>query len=121
MLRDNYGNETSVASLKALDQYDIGIRLFLEANFGATDAFRSSIDLDDGFALGHVALARSLMMSGQMQQAKAAISHAQDLSPKLNNRQRQHIECFALLFSGQPHKARALVKRQATNKDHVER
>ncbi|AZV76912.1 tetratricopeptide repeat protein [Parasedimentitalea marina] len=111
MLRDNYGNETSVASQAALDQYDIGIRLFLGANFGATAAFQSSIDLDSGFALGHVALARALMMSGQMPQAKAAINRAQDLSLKLNTRQRQHIECFALLFSGQPHKARALVKR----------
>jgi Tfp pilus assembly protein PilF len=111
MLRDYYGNETSVVSQAALDHYDVGVRLFLGAEFGATEAFQSSIKLDDGFALGHVALARSLMMSGQMAQAKAAISHAEGLSLKLDHRQRQHIECFALLFSGQPHKARALVKR----------
>jgi hypothetical protein len=110
MLRDYYGNRTLVASQAALDQYDLGIRLFLGAEFGATKAFETSIELDDGFALGHVALARSLMMSGQIPQAKAAISRAQDLSHSLDNRQKQHIACVALLLSGQPDKARALVK-----------
>jgi hypothetical protein len=110
MLRDHYGNLTLAASQAALDQYDLGIRLFLGANFGATEAFGASIVLDDGFALGHAALARSFMMSGQMPQAKAAISRAQDLSARLDSRQQQHIECIALLLSGQPHKARVLVK-----------
>jgi tetratricopeptide (TPR) repeat protein len=110
MFRDHYGNGTSVASQTALDQYDLGIRLFLGAEFGATEAFGSAIELDDGFALGHAALARSLMMSGQMPQAKAAISRAQDLSAGLDSRQQQHIECIALLLSGQPHKTRVLVK-----------
>lgn len=116
MFLDHYGNETTVASQAALDQYDRGVQLFLGAGFGATEAFRSSIELDDRFALGHVALARSLMMSGQMPQAKVEMSLARELSPKLDNRQRQHIECFALLFSGQPSKARALVKRHV--QDH---
>lgn len=117
MFLDHYGNETNVASQAALDQYDRGVQLFLGAGFGATEAFRSSIELDDRFALGHVALARSLMMSGQMPQAKVEMSLARELSPKLDNRQRQHIECFALLFSGQPSKARALVKRHV--QDHL--
>jgi hypothetical protein len=111
MFRDSYGNQTSVASQAALDHYDVGVRLFLGAEFGAAEEFQTSIDLDDAFALGHVALARSLMMSGQMVQAKAATSKAEDLSAKLDHRQRQHIECFALLLSGQPQKARALVLR----------
>jgi tetratricopeptide (TPR) repeat protein len=110
MLRDHYGNETLVASQAALDQYDLGIRLFLGAGFGATEAFSASIALDDGFALGHAALARSFMMSGQMPQAKAAIRRAHNLSARLDSRQQQHIECIALLLSGQPHKARVLVK-----------
>ncbi len=110
MLRDSYGNEVSAELQDALDQYDRGVHLFLGADFGAVEAFRTSVDLDEGFALGHAALARSLMMSGQMPQAKAAIRRAQDLSSKLDSRQRQHIECIALLLSGQPNKARPLVK-----------
>lgn len=110
MLRDNYGNEVFGTSQAALDQYDLGIQLFLGAGFGATEAFQSAVDIDGGFALGHVALARGLMMSGQMPQAQAAISAAKGLSAKLDSRQQQHIECVALLLSGQPDKARALVK-----------
>lgn len=110
MLRDSYGNGISVETQAALDHYDRGTKLFLGADFGATDAFSSSVEMDDGFALGYAALARSLMMSGQMPQAKAAISRAQDLCKKLDTRQRQHIECIALLLAGKPNEARALVK-----------
>jgi tetratricopeptide (TPR) repeat protein len=109
-LKDYYGNEISVGSQSALDHYDRGLRLFLGGDFGATDAFRSSVAIDENFALGHVALARSLMMSGDMPQAKIAISRAQELGRKLDIRQRQHIECVALLLSGQPRKARQLVE-----------
>ncbi|AXI49037.1 tetratricopeptide repeat protein 38 family protein [Sulfitobacter sp. SK012] len=110
MLTDGYGNKISVDSQAALDLYDQGVRLFLGAGFGAPDAFQSSVDLDPNFALGHVALARSLMMSGQMPQAKAAITRAQELGSNLDSRQRQHIECMVLLSSGQPKQARELVK-----------
>ncbi|WP_342070397.1 tetratricopeptide repeat protein [Yoonia algicola] len=107
--RDLYGNEVAVATQVALDHYDRGLQLFLAADFGAVEAFQLSIQLDEGFALGHVALARSLMMAGQMAAAKAVISRAQDLSVKLDTRQRQHTECIALLLSGKSQKARELV------------
>ncbi|MBL4767283.1 MAG: tetratricopeptide repeat protein [Rhodobacteraceae bacterium] len=110
-LRDYYGNVVSAESQSALDHYDHGVQLFLGADFGATDAFRSAIKSDDNFALGYAALARSLMMSGQMPQAKAAISRAQELGANLDHRQSQHIECMALLLSGQAQKARELVKK----------
>jgi hypothetical protein len=109
-LCDLYGNKVSVASQAALDQYDRGIHLFLAANFGSVEAFQSSTELDEGFALGYVALARSLMMAGQVPAAKAAITRAQDLAAKLDARQRQHTECVALLLSGQSQKTRELVR-----------
>ena len=109
MLRDSYDNFTSVESQNALDHYDRGLRLLLGAEYGATEAFQSSVDADESFALGYAALARSLMMSMKMQQAKDAIIRAQDLATGLDSRHRQHIECVALLLSGQSQKARALV------------
>ncbi len=45
-----------------------------------------------------------------MPAAKDAIIRAQAIAPGLDSRQRQHIECLALLLSGQPHKVRVLVK-----------
>ncbi|MBM1633978.1 tetratricopeptide repeat protein [Sulfitobacter mediterraneus] len=110
MLTDSYGNQITVTSQAALDQYDLGVRQFLAADFGAAEAFQTAVDQDEGFALGHVGLARALMMSGQMPAAKAAMARAQTLAARLDTRQRQHVECFALLFAGQPHKARAMVK-----------
>jgi tetratricopeptide (TPR) repeat protein len=110
MRQDSYGNAIEVGSQLALERYDRGMRLFLGAEFGATEAFQAAIDEDEHFALGHAALARSLMMSGLMPQAKAAIDRAQTLVAHLDHRQRRHVECLALLFSGEPHKARALVK-----------
>lgn len=116
MLRDSYGNEISTRSRSAADHYDLGVRLFLAADFGAAEAFQFSIEQDDSFALAYAGLARALMMSAQMPQAKAAIERAHSLAAKLDTRQRQHVECFVLLFSGQPHKARALVKSHV--RDH---
>jgi predicted Zn-dependent protease len=110
MQRDSYGNAIEVGSQPALDHYDRGLRLFLGGDFGATEAFQASVDADEGFALGHAALARSLMMSAQMPEAKTAITRAHALAANLDIRQRQHVECLALLLSGQPQKARALVK-----------
>lgn len=108
--QDSYGNPISVRSQVALHQYDRGVQLFLAADYGATQAFQAAIAADENFALSHAAVARSLMMSGQMQQAKDAIANAQNLAAKLDTRQRQHVECFALLLSGQPKAARMLVR-----------
>lgn len=57
VLRDSYGNLISVNSQSALDHYDRGVRLFLGADFGATEAFQSAVTADDQFSLGYVALA----------------------------------------------------------------
>lgn len=111
MFRDHYGNETTVSSEKALDHYDRGVRLFLGAEYGAVEAFLAATEQDAGFALGHVALARALMMAGRMPEAKAALTTAENLSRQLSLRERQHIECFTLLFAGEAAKARALVKQ----------
>ncbi|MBM1556290.1 tetratricopeptide repeat protein [Sulfitobacter mediterraneus] len=109
-MQDSYGNEITVASQSALDHYDLGVRSFLAADYGAVEAFQAAVEHDDSFALGHAGLARALMMSGQMPLAKAAIERAQTLAAKLDIRQCQHVECFVLLFAGQPRKARTLVK-----------
>lgn len=109
-LRDHYGNAISVESQTALDHYDRGLGLFLGADFGATEAFQAAVTADADFALGHAALARSLMMSGQMSQARYSMARAQDLAPALDHRQRQHIACLALLLSGLPQQTRSLVK-----------
>jgi tetratricopeptide (TPR) repeat protein len=112
--KDSYENEITVASQSALDHYDQGVYQFLGAGYGAVEAFQSAIEIDNDFALGHAALARALMMAGQMPQAKEEISKAQQLGQKLDKRQRQHIECMSLVLSGQSQKARPYIKSHVT-------
>ena len=106
---DSYGNSISTASELAQDEYDRGVHLFLGADYGAVEAFQASLDADPGFALGHAALARALMMVGQMAEAKASIVRAQELASSADARERQHVEAFTLLLSGKPQQARATV------------
>jgi tetratricopeptide (TPR) repeat protein len=109
-LTDGYGNRISTANSEARDQYDAGVQLFLGANYGATEAFTAAVTADPDFALGHAGLARSLMMSGRMPDAKAAIARAQELAPALDARERDHIGAFALLLDGKPHETRNAIK-----------
>jgi hypothetical protein len=109
-LVDRYANRISTASAEARDSYDRGMQLFLGADHGASDAFAAATAADPGFALGHAATARALMMEGRMQDAKAAIAQAEALAPSADQRERDHIGVLSLIFAGQPAKARTTVR-----------
>ena len=44
MLNDQYGNPLSTDTGLARDNYDIGLRAFLSANYGAQEAFSQAIE-----------------------------------------------------------------------------
>ncbi len=115
-LKDSYGNPISTASDAARDQYDRGVRLFLEAGYGAFQAFAAAVDADPGFALGHAGLARARMMEGRMAEAKAAIARAGALAARADARERGHIAAVADLLAGRPAAARKAVKAHV--RDH---
>jgi tetratricopeptide (TPR) repeat protein len=110
VLCDGYGNSISTKSSTARDHYDHGVQLFLGADFGAAEAFKASVNADPNFALGHIGLARALMMEGRMPEAKGAIACAQTFTGQLNDREQTHIAAFALLVAGKPHLARETIK-----------
>ncbi|WP_424985590.1 tetratricopeptide repeat protein [Microbulbifer sp. S227A] len=113
MLTDRYGNAISTSSQAARDHYDHGVRLFLGGEFGALQAFEAAVGADPGFALGHAARARAAMMVAQMPLAKTAIAQARALAARATPREQRHVECLALLLSGQAQRARMAVM------DHV--
>lgn len=113
MLKDHYDNSVSTRSNSALAHYDSGVRLFLEANYGAVEAFAAAATEDPGFALAHVGHARALMMTGNMAAAKAAIGRAQQYASATTGREQAHIQLFALMLSGKAAETRTAVK------DHV--
>ena len=108
--KDHYGNSVSTNSSDALEAYDKGVQLFLSGNYGAVEAFEESINADDGFALGHAALARAAMMGGDMAKAKSEITRASELAASDDKRSQQHVEAMGLLMSGQAAAAREKVK-----------
>ncbi len=110
MLKECYANPITTTSERARTAYDKGIRLFLSGNYGAVEAFTAAVDADPGFALGHVALARAEMMAARMTEAKAALTMAQSLSAKISDREKAHIEAFALLLAGKPVETRRHVE-----------
>ena len=73
MLTDFYGNHLTTNTGLARDSYDIGLRAFLSANYGALEAFSQAVEADPNFALAYLGLARAFMSSGQISEAKLAL------------------------------------------------
>jgi len=95
MLQDRYGFGLSTASAEARDAYVAGVDLSLSANHGAEDTFRRAIALDDGLAVAHAALARTLQVQHQPAAAKAAAARARELAQGLPQRERSHALALA--------------------------
>jgi hypothetical protein len=56
---------------------------------------------DDGFALAHVALARTLQVLGRAPEAKPPLERALALAAGTSDRERSHLAIFARILSGQ--------------------
>ena len=111
MLTDFYGNQITTNTGLARDNYDIGLRAFLSANYGAHEAFSQAVEADPNFALGYLALVRAFMSSGQLADAKEALAKAKNLLDGLTSREKSHFLCCELILSGEAKKARAAVNK----------
>ena len=110
MLTDFYGNHLTTITGLARDSYDIGLRAFLSANYGAQEAFSQAIEADPNFALAYLGLARALMSSGQVAEAKAVLGKAKNLLWEVTDREKSHFLCCELILSGEAKKARVVVQ-----------
>ncbi|HJU30655.1 MAG TPA: tetratricopeptide repeat protein [Hyphomicrobiaceae bacterium] len=95
MLRDRYGFDLTTASSEARDAYVAGVDLSLAANHGAEEQFRKAIACDEGLAVAHVALARTLQVRHKPDEARAAATRARELMPSLPHRERSHVNALA--------------------------
>ena len=109
MLKDYYGNLLTTNTGLARDNYDIGLRAFLSANYGAEEAFSQAIEADPNFSLAYSALARSFLVSGNMTKAKLATKKAGSISKGITDRERSHLLCCELLIASEAQKARDAV------------
>jgi hypothetical protein len=100
MLKDRYGNPLTTGSGVARDAYVDGVDRLLAADIGAEQAFQRAIAADDGFALGHAALARSWQILAKGAEAAEAMKPAQALAPTTTRREQGHIAMLGHLVGG---------------------
>ena len=114
MLTDLYGNHLTTSTGLARDNYDIGLRAFLSANYGAQEAFSQAVEADPNFSLAYLGLARSFMSSGEIEEAKRALEKAKNLLSVTTDREKSHFLCCELILLGQAQKARAAVYKHVS-------
>ena len=114
MLTDFYGNHLTTSTGLARDNYDIGLRAFLSANYGAQEAFSQAVEADPNFSLAYLGLVRSFMSSGEIEEAKRALAKAKNVLNVTTDREKSHFVCCELVLSGQAQKARAAVYKHVS-------
>ena len=114
MLTDFYGNQLTTSTGLARDSYDIGVRAFLSANYGAQEAFSQAVEADPTFALSYLGLARAFISSGQVAEAKAVLGKAKNLLEGVTDREKSHFLCCELLLLGEAKKARLAVNKHVS-------
>ena len=110
MLKDRYGNELSTSSTAARDAYGRGVDSLMAATAGTDTAFAEAVAADEGFALGHISLARAKQLMGRGHEAKAPRARALELAAGTTPREQSHIAIFDKILSGQGDAALAAIK-----------
>ncbi len=100
MLQDRYGFALTTASGEARDAYVAGVDLSLSATHGAEEAFRRAIAADEGLAVAHAALARTLQVAARIPEAKAAAARAREPAAALPHREKSHAITLATVIDG---------------------
>lgn len=100
MQKDRYDNPLSTQSAAARDAYVRGVDALLSANVGSEECFRAAIAADEGFALAHIALARTVQVYGRGPEVKAPLACALELAPKTTPREQSHIAIFERILTG---------------------
>ena len=110
MLTDRYGLAISTTSAAARDASVEGCDLSLTVFPGATAAFDRAIAADPGFALAHVARARSRQLAADAVGMRDSMAAAQAASAGISKRELSHIDVFRPLFAGQQAAALAALR-----------
>jgi hypothetical protein len=101
MLQDRYGNDLSTSSPAARDAYLAGVDSLMAATPGMDTAFEAAVTADEGFALGHISLARARQLLGRGHEAKAPLARARELAAAATPREQSQIAIFEKILTGQ--------------------
>ena len=100
MLNDRYDNPLTTTSQSARDAYIEGVDSILSASAGGDRVLQQAIEADDGFALAHAALARTLQISARGADAVEAMTKARALAAGTSDREKGHIAMLDHLIDG---------------------
>lgn len=100
MRKDRYGNPLTTQSDRARDAYVRGIDLLLGGDAGVEDAFEAAIAADDGFALGHLGLARAKQGLGKGAEIKAPLEQTRALASGVTVQEAGAIDALGLMLEG---------------------
>jgi tetratricopeptide (TPR) repeat protein len=101
MMKDRYGNDIGTDSAAARDAYLAGVDSLMSATPGMDAHFQKSVEADDGFALGHISLARAKQLLGRGHEAKAPLARALELAAGTTPREQSQIAIFEKILTGQ--------------------
>lgn len=99
--KDRYGNELGTTSAAARDAYQAGMDSLMSATPGMAEHFHKAVEADEGFALGHIALARGKQLLGRGHEAKAPLARAKELAVGTSPREQSQIAIFEKILTGQ--------------------
>ena len=111
MLADFYGNKLTTTTGLARDNYDVGLKAFLSANYGAQEAFSLAVEADPGFSLAYAGLARAHMSAGDFDKANQSMNIAKKMLNETTDREKSHVLCAELLMLGKSKEAKDAVAR----------
>jgi tetratricopeptide (TPR) repeat protein len=100
-LQDRYGNALGTQSVAARDAYQAGVDSLMAATPGMDTAFQKSVEADETFALGHIALARAKQLLGRAHEAKEPLARAKELAGGASPREQSQIIIFEKILTGQ--------------------
>ncbi len=111
MLKDRYGNGLTTSSAAARDAYISGVDAALSGNVGAEEGFRRAVAADEDFALGYIALARTMQVYGRGGEVKAPLERAVALVAGTSLREQSHIAIFQKILTGKAADGLALTRQ----------
>jgi hypothetical protein len=107
---DRYGYELTASSAAAVDTYTAAIDAALAFNSGIEEGLRRAVEMDPGFAMAHVALARQLQLAGHAKESNAHRQLAAAAARGTTRRERQHVEAMIPALDGDGPGALALMQ-----------
>ncbi|MEX0286832.1 MAG: tetratricopeptide repeat protein [Paracoccaceae bacterium] len=101
MRQDRYGNPLSTTSDAARDAYVRGVDLYIGGDAGIEAALEQAVATDDGFAMGHLALARAKQGLGKGAEIAAPLARARELAGQVTTQEASAIDAMGLMLEGQ--------------------